>query len=74
MRIAATGPFGIVEAIEADSAGQTGWIVGIQWHPELKLNDPVQHKVYKELVDRAREVRKRRLSADGLNSSAAELQ
>jgi putative glutamine amidotransferase len=74
VRIAATGPFGIVEAIEADSAGQTGWIVGIQWHPELELNDPVQHKVYKELVDRAREVRKRRLSAGGLNSSAAELQ
>jgi putative glutamine amidotransferase len=74
VRIAATGPCGIVEAIEADSAGQTGWVVGIQWHPELKLNDPIQHKVYKELVNRARKVRKRRLSADGLNSSAAKLQ
>ena len=74
VRIAATGPGGVVEAIEADSAGQTGWIVGIQWHPELTLDDQVQHKVYKELVDRARKVRKRRLSADGLNSSAAKLQ
>ena len=64
VRIAATGPGGVVEAIEADSAGQTGWIVGIQWHPELTLNDQVQHKVYKELVDRARKVRKRRLSTD----------
>ena len=67
VRIAATGPLGIVEAIEADSAGRIGWIVGIQWHPELELNDPVQHKIYNELVDRAREVRKRRLSAVGLN-------
>jgi len=74
VRIAATGPGGVVEAIEADSASQTGWIVGIQWHPELTLDDQAQHKVYKELVDRARKVRKRRLSADGLNSSAAKLQ
>lgn len=74
VRIAATGPADIVEAIEADSGGQSGWIVGIQWHPELKLNDQVQHKVYKELVDRARKVRKRRLSSDGLNSSADKLQ
>jgi gamma-glutamyl-gamma-aminobutyrate hydrolase PuuD len=73
VRIAATGPDGVVEAIEADTAGQTGWIVGIQWHPELTLDDQVQHKVYKELVDRARKVRKHRLSADGLNSSAAKL-
>jgi putative glutamine amidotransferase len=67
VRIAATGPGGVVEAIEADSAGQTGWIVGIQWHPELTFDDQVQHKVYKELVNRARKVRKRRLSADVLN-------
>jgi len=63
VRIAATGPCSIVEAIEADSAGQAGWIVGIQWHPEMMLDDQVQNKVYKALVDRAREVRKRRLSA-----------
>ncbi len=74
VRIAATGPGDIIEAIEADSAGGKGWIVGIQWHPELTLDDQVQHKVYKELVDRARKVRKRRLSVDGLNSSAAKLQ
>ncbi len=74
VRIAATGPADIVEAIEADSGGQSGWIVGIQWHPELKLNDQVQHKVYKELVDRASKVRKRRLSSDDSNSSADKLQ
>ncbi len=60
VRIAATGPGGVIEAIEADTAGQTGWIVGIQWHPELTLDDQVQHKVYKVLVERARKVRKGR--------------
>jgi putative glutamine amidotransferase len=58
--IAATGPGSVVEAIEADSAGQRGWIVGIQWHPELTLDEQVQQQVFKSLVDRARTVRKRR--------------
>ncbi|HCO96601.1 MAG TPA: hypothetical protein DIU00_22120 [Phycisphaerales bacterium] len=58
--IAATGPGDVIEAIEADSAGQKGWIVGIQWHPELTLDKQVQQKVYKSLVDRARTVRERR--------------
>ncbi len=55
--IAATGPGGVIEAIEADSAGQKGWIVGIQWHPELTLDKQVQQKVFKSLVERARKVR-----------------
>ena len=58
--IAATGPGNVIEAIEADSADQRGWIVGIQWHPELTLDKQVQQKVYKSLVDRARKVSKRR--------------
>jgi putative glutamine amidotransferase len=61
--IAATGPGDVTEDIEAGSAGQEGWIVGIQWHPELTLDDQVQHKVYKVLVDRAREARKRRFKS-----------
>jgi len=58
--IAATGPGNVVEAIEADSAGQKGWIVGIQWHPELTFDEQVQQKVFKSLVERARNVRERR--------------
>jgi putative glutamine amidotransferase len=58
--IAATGPGSVVEAIEADSAGQRGWIVGIQWHPELTLDKQVQQKVFESLVDRARTARERR--------------
>jgi putative glutamine amidotransferase len=69
VRIAATGPGGVVEAIEADVPGGRGWIVGIQWHPELTLDDQVQNKVYKTLVDRARKTRKRGLSAEGPRSS-----
>ncbi|UCC99726.1 MAG: gamma-glutamyl-gamma-aminobutyrate hydrolase family protein [Phycisphaerales bacterium] len=64
IRIAATGPGGIVEAIEADSAGGKGWILGIQWHPELTFDKHVQHKVFEAFVNRAGEARRRRRSTD----------
>lgn len=57
VRIAAAGPGNVIEAIEADSAENEGWIVGIQWHPELTLDKKVQHKVFKIFVDRARNKR-----------------
>lgn len=60
VRIAAIGPGNVIEAIEADTADGRGWILGIQWHPELTLDDKVQHKIYKVFVDRARKARKRR--------------
>jgi putative glutamine amidotransferase len=65
VRIAATGPGGVVEAIEADTAGGRGWIVGMQWHPELTFDEQVQHEVFKALVDRARKARERRLRSAG---------
>lgn len=65
VRIAATGPGDVIEAIEADSAERNGWIIGIQWHPELTLDSEVQHKVYNHLVDRAREVCQNQPSRDG---------
>jgi len=58
--IAATGPGGVIEAIEADTTGGKGWIVGIQWHPEMTFDTQVQHQVFQSLADRAREVRERR--------------
>jgi putative glutamine amidotransferase len=64
VRIAATGPGNTIEAIEADSAGNEGWIVGIQWHPELTLDKAVQHKIYKTLVDRARQTRLNVISSE----------
>jgi len=60
VRIAATGPDNVIEAIEADTVGERGWILGIQWHPELTLGDKVQHNIYKVFVDRARKARNRR--------------
>ena len=61
--VAATGPGGVVEAIEADSAGKRGWIVGIQWHPELTLDRRVQQQVFRALVERAGKMREHRLAA-----------
>ena len=58
VRIVATGPGDIVEAIEAEK----GWVLGIQWHPELTLNDKVQHRVFEAFVERARKARKSRKS------------
>lgn len=60
IRIAATGPGEVIEAIEADSASQKGWILGIQWHPELTFNDKVQHSIFRAFVDRARKNRESR--------------
>ncbi|MHC4704449.1 MAG: gamma-glutamyl-gamma-aminobutyrate hydrolase family protein [Planctomycetota bacterium] len=57
VRVAATGPGGKTEAIEADPAGNKGWIIGIQWNPEMTNDKEVQHKIFKTLVDRARKIR-----------------
>jgi putative glutamine amidotransferase len=62
VRIAATGPGSVIEAIEVDSGGKEGWIIGIQWHPELTFDKDVQHKVYNFLVDCARQTRLRTMS------------
>jgi len=60
VRVAATGPGDVIEAIEADTTGGRGWIVGVQWHPELTLDQEIQHRVFKVLVDRARQAQRRR--------------
>ena len=65
VRIAAMGPGDVVEAVEADTAGGRGWIVGLQWHPELTLDEDVQHKVFRVLVERASKVRECRIRAGG---------
>ena len=62
VRVAATGPGDTIEAIEADSADKKGWVIGIQWHPEMTHDKQVQHKVFKTFVDRAR---RHRASAEG---------
>jgi putative glutamine amidotransferase len=61
-RIAATGPGDVVEAIEVNTSAGPGWIIGLQWHPEMTLDDQIQHKIFRNLVDRARSVQQRRRS------------
>jgi len=51
VRVAATGPGGVVEAVEA---GTDGWIVGIQWHPEMAVSDDTQNRLFKAFVQEAR--------------------
>jgi putative glutamine amidotransferase len=53
VKIAATGPGDVVEAVEA----KNGWALGIQWHPELTLNDKVQHSIFQAFVDHANKAR-----------------
>jgi len=60
VRSAATGPGQVIEAIEADTPNEEGWVLGIQWHPELTLDDPTQHRIFEVLVERARTVQQRR--------------
>jgi putative glutamine amidotransferase len=68
LRIAATGPGNVVEAIEADSGDGEGWMVGLQWHPELTLDAQVQQMVFRALVNRACKARERRLSVQRQDS------
>ncbi|MDP9344038.1 MAG: gamma-glutamyl-gamma-aminobutyrate hydrolase family protein [Actinomycetota bacterium] len=43
---------GVVEAIEGDD----GWLVAVQWHPELTAaDDPTQQALFDALAERARE-------------------
>lgn len=43
-------PDGTVEAIEIDGHPE---VVAVQWHPELMADDPVQQRLFRDLVERA---------------------
>ena len=62
VRIAATGPGDVVEAIEASASDDEEWIIGLQWHPEMTLDDKVQHRIFTVFVERAQTARNRRRS------------
>ncbi len=65
LRIVATGDEEVAEAIESDSDNEDGWIVAVQWHPEMALSDEIQNKLFSAFVDRARQARQRRTSFGG---------
>jgi putative glutamine amidotransferase len=49
LRVSATGPSGVIEAVEA-----VDWpALGVQWHPE-KMHERDQRKLFAHLVDHAR--------------------
>jgi putative glutamine amidotransferase len=51
LRIAATAPDGIIEAIEHPGMP---WMLGVQWHPEVTAaEDPTQQRLFDELVREA---------------------
>ena len=60
VRVAALGPKDVTEAVEVDSPSGKGWIVGVQWHPELRPDQDIQQRVFHALVDHARTFKKSR--------------
>ena len=51
LRVSATGPGGIIEAIEGTGED---WIVAVQWHPELSVGDSRQNALLKAFVNEAK--------------------
>lgn len=53
LRITATGPGGVVEAIEGNAPGDP-WLVAVQWHPELAVGNKQQQKLLRAFVREAK--------------------
>ena len=53
LRITATGPGGVVEAIEGNATGDP-WLVAVQWHPELAVDHDRQQRLLRAFVNAAR--------------------
>ena len=51
--VSASGPGGVVEAIEGTGPGDP-WIVAVQWHPEIDLGDPHQKALLRAFVMEAK--------------------
>jgi len=53
LRITATGPHNIVEAIESTNPNDP-WIVAVQWHPEMHLNNRRQEALLQTFIQEAK--------------------
>jgi putative glutamine amidotransferase len=51
--ITATGPGGVVEAIEGNASGDP-WLVAVQWHPELAVDNDRQQRLLRAFVEAAK--------------------
>jgi putative glutamine amidotransferase len=47
LRVVARAPDGVIEGIE----GTATPVFGVQWHPEIELDDPVQMKLFQNFVE-----------------------
>jgi len=54
LRATATGPEGVIEAIEGDADNHETWIIGVQWHPEMAPTDVTQNELFIAFVDQCR--------------------
>ncbi len=52
LRITGRAPDGIIESVELQDASR--WVVGVQWHPERMMGDPLADALFREVVGRAR--------------------
>jgi putative glutamine amidotransferase len=50
--ICATAPDKTIEAVESTDGS---WIIGLQWHPERSMEDPVSQRLFKNFVSACRE-------------------
>jgi putative glutamine amidotransferase len=53
LRITATGPGGVIEAIEGNAPGDP-WLVAVQWHPELAVGNEQQQMLLHAFVREAK--------------------
>jgi putative glutamine amidotransferase len=68
LRVSARAPDGVIEAVEADDGR---WLLGIQWHPELRVvDDPAALAIFEAFVQEASRFRALRLGARPAPSSA----
>lgn len=51
LQIVATAPDGVIEATESTDPDR--FLIGVQWHPEKLLTDPVQAKLFEAFVEAA---------------------
>lgn len=50
MRVSATSPDGIIEAIEREPGSSGNWLMAVQWHPELMLGDAGGQPLFDALI------------------------
>ena len=51
LRASATAPDGIVEGIESEDGP---FVLGIQWHPERDVTDPISKKIFESFIEECR--------------------